>query len=516
MMTDRPYVFISHANPEDNRFATWLAARLEAEGYQPWLDLNHFRGGEPLWSTIEDVIRNRAAVVLSIMSKSSYKKSGVLNEMTVATTTQQRLERNVFLIPIRLDDLHFGDFPAEIVRLNAVNFARDWKGGLQRLFSALESSHVPCNRTSDVENGWIRASLETEEHTIGRLQRICSNWLPIVSLPQKLIFSRFIAHQPNLAEINKSIALPTVMRNRFIVSFASTTVLQECLATSALIEHVCTIPIRAAPHYDTFSLDTTNRPNWPLPLADVQRTIVKLLYTALATTLNAHGLVRYRTRYEQTWYVPSGWRPDDKVSFSDVFGNKKWRKLVGKAGQFQWHFGISIRCRLDSPMRLVLRPRVVFTTNGTSLATGKSIMNKLRKRHCRNWWNADWRDRLQALSVALATDDEHISIPLGGTAIARISTRPMVYQLGLSKPDNGDEGHEAKELAIHELQYIQEPLLQFGHGQDSPHPRDGLFLFGPLDAKENPDTMRIGVVATRTGLASYRRWLCEIKAGISS
>lgn len=143
MTTDRRCVFISRTNPEDNRFATWLAARLEAEGYQPWIDIDQFRGGEPVWSTIKEMIRDHAAIVISIMSNSSCKKPGVLDEMALAVTTQRRLASEVFLVPVRLDDLPFGDFPAQIVRLNTVDFASGWAKGFQRLLGVLEDNQVP-------------------------------------------------------------------------------------------------------------------------------------------------------------------------------------------------------------------------------------------------------------------------------------------------------------------------------------------------------------------------------------
>ena len=33
-------IFISHATPTDNIFATWLATKLELCGYKVWVDLN--------------------------------------------------------------------------------------------------------------------------------------------------------------------------------------------------------------------------------------------------------------------------------------------------------------------------------------------------------------------------------------------------------------------------------------------------------------------------------------------
>ena len=52
------------------------------------------------------------------------------------------------------------------------------------------------------------------------------------------------------------------------------------------------------------------------------------------------------------------------------------------------------------------------------------------------------------------------------------------------------------------LHHIHEPRLAFRYGQELEHPKDGLFLFGPLEDKANPAEMRIGVVGTPVGLGN--------------
>ncbi|MGH7707001.1 MAG: TIR domain-containing protein [Vulcanimicrobiaceae bacterium] len=37
-------IFISHANPEDNAFTLWLAAKLSSLGYEVWADVMRLRG----------------------------------------------------------------------------------------------------------------------------------------------------------------------------------------------------------------------------------------------------------------------------------------------------------------------------------------------------------------------------------------------------------------------------------------------------------------------------------------
>jgi hypothetical protein len=59
------------------------------------------------------------------------------------------------------------------------------------------------------------------------------------------------------------------------------------------------------------------------------------------------------------------------------------------------------------------------------------------------------------------------------------------------------------------LDFLPEPLLQFGHGQCLENPKDGLFAFGPL-AERKPSRMRIGIVGTPEGMARYRKWVQSI------
>ena len=56
------------------------------------------------------------------------------------------------------------------------------------------------------------------------------------------------------------------------------------------------------------------------------------------------------------------------------------------------------------------------------------------------------------------------------------------------------------------LQTLREPRLLFGLGQAVEDPRDGLTLFGPLDAGR-PYGIRAGVVGTARGIELLRRWV---------
>ena len=54
------------------------------------------------------------------------------------------------------------------------------------------------------------------------------------------------------------------------------------------------------------------------------------------------------------------------------------------------------------------------------------------------------------------------------------------------------------------LVHIPEPLLEFGFGQKLVYPRDGLFLYGPVDGGR-PE-LHYGAMGTPAGLAGLERW----------
>jgi hypothetical protein len=68
----RRFVFISHANPEDNPAASWFATQLTLLGYDVWCDLKSTHGGESdFWLKVQKTIENDAAKFVYILSNTS-------------------------------------------------------------------------------------------------------------------------------------------------------------------------------------------------------------------------------------------------------------------------------------------------------------------------------------------------------------------------------------------------------------------------------------------------------------
>ena len=56
------------------------------------------------------------------------------------------------------------------------------------------------------------------------------------------------------------------------------------------------------------------------------------------------------------------------------------------------------------------------------------------------------------------------------------------------------------------LKYIAEPKLEFSHHQCEEHPKDGLFLYGPVDSTVSGGILRFGLIGTKAGLDVFRNW----------
>lgn len=54
--------------------------------------------------------------------------------------------------------------------------------------------------------------------------------------------------------------------------------------------------------------------------------------------------------------------------------------------------------------------------------------------------------------------------------------------------------------------YLDEPLLEFRHEQHLVYPRDGLFLYGPVDNTQELPAVRYGVIGTPTGVRRFKVW----------
>lgn len=425
----RRLVFISHANNEDNEFASWLGTRLIAAGYEVWADIFRLVGGEAFWRDIGVAIKDEAAAVIAVVSKASYQKDGVLDEIAMAVATGRKLQKPSFVIPVRLDDVAFADFPEQIVRLNAIDFASNWADGLSRVQEALEKAGVPRSTSSEAAafDQWREFRLRQSGTVAHSPEQLASNWLAILELPSEINFCRFGSDPKTITPVLAKFTTPIVQRDRLGLTFsdAASIVIDETPSIGA--EHAYTLNLEAF-------LDGKRQEGPEVRKGDASNMVTNLLRQAWESFAKSRGLVPYEFSNSTGWFVPRDLIAGNKASYIDGAGKSRWKLLVGRSEKRQvyWHFAVTAYASLGEFPHFVLRPQIVFTIDGKTPLDSKSRAANLRRSFCKNWWNDRWLGLLSAFVSFLAEGNAEIDLPLGGDKTAKIAGRLLAFESSLS------------------------------------------------------------------------------------
>ena len=72
-----------------------------------------------------------------------------------------------------------------------------------------------------------------------------------------------------------------------------------------------------------------------------------------------------------------------------------------------------------------------------------------------------------------------------------------------------------KDETAFRLDVLDEPKVLVGHNQIFAHPRDGLFLAGPLAAAGQPKEIALGAIGTTIGLELFRQFCVKVRGFIA-
>ena len=464
-VASRKLVFISHANPEDNEFVSWLATRLAAAGYEVWADISQLVGGETFWRDIGTAIKDEAATVITVLSRASYQKDGVLDEIALAVGTGRKLQIPSFVIPIRLDDLPFAEFPEQLIRLNAIDFAGNWADGLSRVQDALEKTGVPKANSAPTHafDQWRSFRLRQSGAVADVPEQLSSNWLRILQLPQAINFCRFAAESKVVAKALAGFTTPIVPLERLGLTFSD--------APNIVMDDAPSVGVEHAYEFDLQKFLNGERQTGPaVRRGDASNMVTNILRQAWENFAKTRGLLPYDFSNSTGWFVPLDLIEGNKVDYLDGAGKKRKKWLVGhsKKRQVFWHFAVTAYATLGDEPHFVLRPQVVFTTDGRTPLESKAKAAGLRRSFCKNWWNDRWYGLLTAFVSYLAEGNEHILIPLGSDKVARIDGHLLAFESSLSivgdsvvapeENDGADHDEEAEALDDGEDIFLPEEL----------------------------------------------------------
>ena len=452
----RDTILITHANPEDNAFAIWLASRLTMAGYKVWVDVRSLRGGQDFWKIIDDQLRDHAIKQIVLVS-SNIKKPGVQKELAMGDARGKALGDPDFMIPIRLENVAHGDFPPELIRRNSYDAFPNWASVLPPLFETLCDANV--RRGPHFGDGILNDLIRAQEQ--GRLavhrapETLLSNWFELAAdLPKLRLFAsggtatQFEAWQ-------KTTGIPIVQHSGLAATFCD----PETFATAGLNP-----PTLTARFWIPFADLISGKGIDPFPnREEARKAAVNLLRQHWDMAMRKKGLLPFEYASGQMgWFFPDG-LVEGAVKLVLPNGHKINRVVSGKFKEKRWHLCLIALPRLWPRPMLRIHANVALSLNGKDPLPGDQTQ-KIRVRLTKSWWNDRWRDMLMAGMGWLADGEATLELGSGDEALG-LSSFPLTFEIPVSY--DAKENRPTEETATGEIELSDEIDEMAGESNDA-------------------------------------------------
>lgn len=120
-------IFVSYSREDGQELAFKLAGDLRRADADVWIDHGTGEPSEPWYQGIEQALRT-ADCILFVVTEKSLASTKVSNEVSYALDANKRIFPAVF---------YDGDFPAQLSRLQSIDFTKDYNAGLLNLLKEL-------------------------------------------------------------------------------------------------------------------------------------------------------------------------------------------------------------------------------------------------------------------------------------------------------------------------------------------------------------------------------------------
>lgn len=425
---ERRTLFLSHASPDDNEFVAWLGARLAAEGYEVWADVSALGGGERFWPDIERVLRDRTAIFLVAISKNALQRDGVNKEIQMACGVERTLKQSELVVPLRIDGTAFGDFPIMLIDRNGIDFEPGWAQGLAKLRKLLEKRGIPktpVDQSSADGQWWAQFWNQPRGELRQSPEDLLTNEYSFIQHPT--VLRVWPPHAARLMPLQDREAadFALVMHAQSVCTFADDEMMRWAFPSLPAAARSAELPLSSlAASLRELNAKTTG--------ADAAQIYTKLIRAAWDKCLQARGLSIREFASARAWHLPDTEENRGYHEFTDPFGRKAKRYLMGKAGERRWAVGMSARpIRTPRPL-LRMRPQVVlFEANGTPMDFTRLTLRR-RKALCKTWWSAKWRDLSLAFMAHVAQKQESIELPIASGERLELAATPSLLVAPLS------------------------------------------------------------------------------------
>lgn len=419
----RTTVFLTHAAPEDNQFALWLASKLAIAGYRVWIDRRRLRGGDDTWDEIDRILRNETIKQIVVFTRNT-AKAGVKKELAIGDIMKSRLSDPDFMIPIRNDDISYGDAPPEFLRKNILNAYPNWHDCLKDLFETLDGANVP--RTSSPDADVLRSVVDAREdgrrYVVQEPETALTNWFAIKP-PVAIRYFRLGGMQEQRNAWLAGCNAPHVPMGLLAGSFSDPAGFALSSTFDLATEVGYDIP------FEKFITGENLGPYLDRPAAS--NDVANLLRQHFAKHAESRKLlpVEFANR-EIGWFFPDNLIPSNRISFDAKDGRHIRRVMSGKFKSLRWHVCLLARPRIWPNLCYRIHANVVLSEDGKTPLEGDKT-HKRRRRLTKSWWNDVWRDRLLAALHYLSDGDGSIRFIAGNEKII-VDTWPISVELPVS------------------------------------------------------------------------------------
>ena len=406
-------IFISHANPEDNEFAIWLASRLEMLGYQVWIDKNQLIGGERIWPTIQKAIDSSKKVFFVCSSnilRNGVLRDGMDREFEYAMDLAKSKGINEFVIPLHIDNSPYNSVIG-LPNLNKISFDGNWADGIKQLKKKLDKDGVLYdeNIASSFSN-WYEDTYITDCQVEKRKEVYYSSWWSVKEMPQLFYMYQFANREQAKAICDANKDIPTALLSNIVSSFdnhLSYTIIRDEENIEVPPQHVFEYKITDI----LFGFESDRFPSH----RDVENHFKDFIRMIICRILYKNGLKATEfSGKKKVFYYPKTGNKFHSIKFDypkPTMSKPKKKSLGGRyKDKGSWHYGVSLNPILFPYIGVSVNSHLVFSSDGINIISNPSKQHAYRRNKGKNFFNEKWRDLLLAFIYSLRNDNGNIEI----------------------------------------------------------------------------------------------------------
>ena len=316
------------------------------------------------------------------------------------------------IIPVRLDDVAFSDFPILVHQLNAIDFNPGWGAKLIELLDTLETANVPRSESdqSQAFERWRQDAVKTAASVSVEQEPVLTSLSRVNSLPEEVRYLKHNADSTAIAAALRSSGVPFSSFYQLLITFADIDTINAALPTPMVAEPRAVASLVDFLNGDISEVTSPRR-------GDAHNIATALLRQHVERHLLARGLKALPQRSSSAYYFPDGLVANNKIPYTAASGRRTNKNVVGRSerNKVHWHLAMKVSVALGPPAVVRLKPYVAFSDDGQTAIIDPKRTSAIRRRFCKNWWNQHWRQLQEAFAVWLADGATVCSIPLDGS-----------------------------------------------------------------------------------------------------